>query len=132
MRQDIWSNKRRPHHQRTPTANREHELVGVHPPRCHWGDSRTPRRITQLEREERCLRGAVVIMAVLAGLALVGVGHSLILLDDVSTAQMRTILQIFVVLGIASAISLVTFAILWIRRRYQLGTNAIMAALFTT
>jgi CheY-like chemotaxis protein len=122
MRQDIWSNNHE-----GPTINEHQQRIeNATLAECIRRDAsgeihKHHENITQLEKEERCLRGAVVIMAALAGFALVGAGHSLILLDDVSTAQMRTILQTFAVLGVASIISLVTFAILWISRRYQLG-----------
>jgi len=77
--------------------------------------------IDQLEKDERCLRRAAGLMAALTAFALVGAGHSAILLTDVSTATLRTILLLFAVLGVASAISLLTFATLWMIRRGQLG-----------
>lgn len=77
--------------------------------------------IDLLEKDDRCLRRAAGIMAALAAFALVGAGHSVVLLDDISTAQMRTILLLFAVLGLGSVISLLTFTSLWIIRRYQLA-----------
>jgi CheY-like chemotaxis protein len=77
--------------------------------------------IDRLEKDERCLRRAAGVMAALAAFALVGAGHTVILLEDVSTAQLRAILLLFAVLGVASAISLFTFTSLWIIRRYQLA-----------
>jgi CheY-like chemotaxis protein len=60
-------------------------------------------------------------MAVLAGVAFVGAGYSVILLKDVSTGDLRTILQVFTALGLASFISLLTFASLWSIRRHELA-----------
>src|SRR5436190_21953718 len=84
MRQDIWSNNHE-----GPTINEhqqrmENATLSECIRRDASGEIHTHHeKITQLEREERCLRSAVVIMAALAGFALVGAGHSLILLDDV-------------------------------------------------
>ena len=124
MRQNIWSNNHE-----APTINEHQQRIEnatlAECIRCDRSGEihKHHEGITQLEKEEFCLRRAVVVMAALAGFAFVGAGHSLILLDDVSTAQMRTILHLFAVLGVASGISLVTFATLWISRRYQLGNQ---------
>jgi hypothetical protein len=78
-------------------------------------------KISQIQKEERCLRRAVWLMAALAGFALVGAGHSFILLEDLPPYKSDAIMQVFGVLGVASLISLLAFAGLLVVRRYQLG-----------
>ena len=122
MRRNIWSNN----HEASTIHEHQQRIENASLAECIRRDAsgeihKHHENIAQLEKDERCLRRAVVIMAALAGFALVGAGHSFILLDDVSTAQMRTVLHLFAVLGVASGISLIAFATLWIGRRYQLG-----------
>src|SRR5436190_12558657 len=80
-------------------------------------------RITSAEREERCLRRAVWLMGALAGLAMVGFGYSLVLLEKLPPSQSRVINHIFFVVGLAALISLVAFVGLWLIRRHEVGAR---------
>ena len=84
---------------------------------------RAEERIQFAERDERCMRRAMWLMAVLAGLATVGLGYSVILLYEVAPYYTRIINHVFTVIGVASLISLLTFAALWMHRRHCLAAR---------
>jgi len=81
-------------------------------------------RITQVERDERCVRRAVWLMTLLAALAVVGLSYSAVLLpdcpQDVARFFTRTIVKVFCVLGLTSLISLLGFAGLAVVYRKEL------------
>ncbi len=70
-------------------------------------------RITQIQRNERSVRRAMWLMALLAALAVAGLGYALIFLDDYPqrTSQFvtRFVVQVFGALGLASMICVVAF-----------------------
>jgi hypothetical protein len=74
-------------------------------------------KITLAERHERCLRRAVWLMAVLAGLATVVLGYSAVLLEDYPQNVPRFLTHFVVkascALGLASLVSLLAFVGLW-------------------
>ena len=79
-------------------------------------------RITQIQRDERCVRRAMWLMALLAALALAGLCYAAIFLDDYPqrTSQFvtRFIVQVFGAVGLASTICVVAF--LGLRMIYRL------------
>jgi hypothetical protein len=87
----------------------------------HYEDSDQSRqleeRISTAEKEERVVRGALGRVALLAGLSLAGMSYAMILLPDFPQNRSQFILKLFLALGLASFISLVTFAGLWVRCR---------------
>jgi len=103
------------------THERETELLT----RCIRDDRsgeiyRQEQKIAQTAGEVRCLRRAVGIMAALTGFAIVGAGHSLIVLKDLTPYHVDLIFHLFRVLGVASLISLLVFGALWMTRRARL------------
>ena len=102
-------------------CERETELLA----RCIRDDNtgelhRQEQKVAEIEREERCLRRAIGLMAVLTGIAIVGASFTLLLLKDLTPYQSELTVHVFRVLGVASFISLLAFANLWIARRAQL------------
>jgi hypothetical protein len=81
---------------------------------------RQEQTVARTEREERCLRSAVWVMAALTGFALVGAGHSLVLLKNQTPYHSELVIHGFRILGVASLISLWVFVVLWIIRRERL------------
>jgi hypothetical protein len=84
---------------------------------------RAEERISHAERDDRCLRRAMWLMALLFGLALAGLGYSAILLYEVAPYYTRIIDHVFNVVGVASLISLVVFAALWIQCRHRIAAG---------
>jgi hypothetical protein len=76
--------------------------------------------INDAEREERCIRRAVWLMALLAGASLTALGYSVILLYEVAPYYTRIINHVLTVITVASIASLVVFAALWVHRRHRL------------
>jgi hypothetical protein len=96
--------------------------------RCIHCDSsgelhRGEEQITNAEREERCLRRAMWLMALLTALAAVGLGYSVILLYELPPYQTRIINHVLVVVGLASLISLLAFGAFWIQCRHRLSVR---------
>jgi formate hydrogenlyase subunit 3/multisubunit Na+/H+ antiporter MnhD subunit len=77
-------------------------------------------RLTQAERDERCVRGAVWLMALLTTLALAGLCYSAVFLADFPQNKSHLTLKVFGALGLASIISLVAFAGFWGVHRKEL------------
>lgn len=73
-------------------------------------------RISKAENEEHLVRAALERVAFLAALSVAGVSYTLVLLPDFLQNKSQFILKLFVGVGLASGISLVTFAGLWVRR----------------
>ena len=102
-------------------CERESELLA----RCVRDDTsgeiyRQEHKVAQTESEERCLRRAVGIMLALAGFAVVGAGHLLIVFKNLNPYQVNLIFHGFRILGVASILCLIVFGVLWLRRRREL------------
>lgn len=82
-------------------------------------------RITQVQRDERCLRRASWLMALVAGLAIAGLGYAALLLDDfpdrMSVFTSLFAIKIFCALGIGSLICLAAFTGVGLRYRGELN-----------
>ncbi len=80
--------------------------------------------ITQLQRNERCVRRAVELMALLTLLAMVGLGYSVIFqadpFENISQLTTPLINQVFCILGLAALICLVWFVGLGLANRREL------------
>ena len=71
-------------------------------------------KITHAESRVRSARRAVWLMALLTGLALVGLGYSAVLLEDFPRNRSQFLIRIFCALGLASLVSLLAFIGCWI------------------
>jgi hypothetical protein len=69
-------------------------------------------QITQIQRDERCVRSAVWLMAILTALAVTGLGYPAILLANFPYSAPQTIVNLVCAVGVASLVSLVAFVIL--------------------
>ena len=81
---------------------------------------RAEEHITHIMGEERCLRRAMWLMAVLVSLAGVGLGYSAILLYKLEPYYTRIIDHVFNVVAVAALLSFVAFTGLWMRCRHRL------------
>ena len=70
-------------------------------------------RIAQDQRNERCVRRAVYLVALLTALAIAGLCYSAIFLPDFPQNKSRFIIRIFAILGLASLICLPAFLGYW-------------------
>jgi len=77
-------------------------------------------RIAQIQRDERCVRRAMWVMAVLTFLAVIGLGYAAVLLEDFPQNKSQFIIKIFSALGLGSLISLLAFVCLWMVLREEL------------
>jgi hypothetical protein len=77
-------------------------------------------QITQIQRDERCVRRAVWLMAILTALAVTGLAYPAILLANFPYSAPQSILNFICVLGVASLVSLVAFVILGMVYRKRL------------
>jgi hypothetical protein len=84
-------------------------------------------RITQAQRDERCVRRAVVLMGLLAVLAAVGLGYAAVLLPhhplDMSRFFSRLIVQVLCVLGLTALGCLLAFLALDVIYRIRLDAR---------
>jgi len=82
-------------------------------------------RIAQLQRDERCLRRAAWLMALLAALAVVGFGYLALLMNDFPTHMslfaIHFMTKVVFAMGIGSMISLLAFAGYGFRYRWELN-----------
>jgi hypothetical protein len=76
--------------------------------------------ITQLQRDERCVQRAAWLMAVLTGLASVGLAYPAILLANFPYSAPQSFVKPVCSLGMASVISLVAFVVLQMVYRKKL------------
>ncbi len=76
------------------------------------GGQELERQITRIQRDERCVRRAVWLMAILAALAVAGLAYPAILLANFPYSAPQTIVNFICALGVASLISLVAFVVL--------------------
>ena len=77
-------------------------------------------QITQLQRDELCVRRAVWLMASLTALSIVGLGYPAILLANFPYSAPQTIVNLVCAFGVASFISLVAFVLLGLVYRKML------------
>jgi hypothetical protein len=84
---------------------------------------RAEERIHSAECEERCVRRAMWLMAILTAVAAAGLAYSVILLYEVAPYYTRILNHIFTVVAVASLLSLVAFAFLWVQRRHRLSAR---------
>ncbi len=77
-------------------------------------------QIRRTEGNERCVRRAMFVMAILAGLALTGLGYSVVLLDDFFQNRFQLAIRLFCALGLASGLSLTAFLVIWFTSRAEL------------
>jgi hypothetical protein len=76
--------------------------------------------ITRIQREERCVRRAAWLMAVLAALALAGLVYPAILLENFPYSAPQFLVNFVCALGAASLISLLAFLVLGMVYRRKL------------
>ena len=65
--------------------------------------------MTQIQRDERCVRRAVWLMAVFSALAVAGLGYAAVFIESFPQNTSQLIVKIISVLGLASVICLVFF-----------------------
>lgn len=80
-------------------------------------------QITQIQRDERCVRGAVWLMAILTAMAVTGLGYPAILLANFPYSAPQTIVNLVCAVGVASLVSLVAFVILGMVYRKMLDNR---------
>ena len=78
-------------------------------------------RLTQAQRDERCVRGTVWLMALLSALAIAGLCYSAVFLADFPQDKSHLTLKAFGALGLASLISLLVFGGFWGVHRKELA-----------
>jgi hypothetical protein len=66
-------------------------------------------RITRIQRDARCVRRAVWLMAILIALVVAGLSYEVILVDNFPNNLPQLIINLVCALGIGSLISLLTF-----------------------
>ena len=76
--------------------------------------------ITRGQRDERCLRRAMWLMALLAGLAVAGLGYGMVLEENVLDQASPLILAVICAVGLGSLFCLVVFMCLGITYRNNL------------
>ncbi|HEX7617731.1 MAG TPA: hypothetical protein VF480_03320 [Verrucomicrobiae bacterium] len=76
--------------------------------------------ITQVQRDARCVRRAVWLMAILAALVLAGLGYGTVLVDNFPHNAPQFIVNLIYALGLGALISLVVFAGLGMVYRWKL------------
>jgi len=77
-------------------------------------------QITQIQRDDRCVRRMVWLMALLTALAVAGLTYPAILLANFPYSAPQSIVNLVCALGVASLISLVAFVILGMVYRKRL------------
>jgi len=77
-------------------------------------------QIMHAQREERCVRPAMWLTAVLAAIAALGLGYSALLLDEAPAYQTQRIDHVFRVVGLASLLSCLAFGGFWVFCRNRL------------
>lgn len=79
------------------------------------------KRITQILRDDRCVRRAVWLMAVLTALAVAGLGYGAVFADNFPYNTPQFIINVIFALGMASMICLVVFV--GLRMVYRMKLN---------
>jgi len=77
-------------------------------------------RLTQAQRDERCVRCAVWLMALLTALAMAGLCYATVFLADFPQNKSYLTIKVLVALGLASLISLLAFVGFWVVHRREL------------
>ena len=70
-------------------------------------------KIVQIQRDERCVRSAAWLMALLTALAVAGLCYSAVFVVDFPPGKSHLTVKVFGTLGLASLISCVVFAGFW-------------------
>jgi len=78
------------------------------------------KRITQIQRDERCVRRAVCLMVILTALVVAGLGYPAILVENFPYSAPQFIVNLICALGLASLICLLVFAGLGMAYRKKL------------
>ena len=76
--------------------------------------------ITQIQRDERCVRRAAWLMVILTALVVAGLGYGVVLVDNFPYNVPHLIINIACALGLVSFISLLVFVVLGIAYRQEL------------
>jgi hypothetical protein len=82
---------------------------------------RLEEQINQAERDERCVRVAVCLVGLVAGLAVSGLCYSALFLPDFPQNKSQVVVKLFCALGLGSLICLVAFLGAWLSYRRQLN-----------
>jgi len=77
-------------------------------------------RLTQAQRDERCVRCAVWLMALLTALAMAGLCYAAVFLADFPQNKSYLTIKVLGALGLASLISLLAFVGFWFVHRQEL------------
>lgn len=77
-------------------------------------------RITQVERNEHCVRRAVWLVGQLLLLAIAGLAFGAVLLDEFPQNRSHLIIKAFCALGLGSLICLLAYVVLWVVYRREL------------
>jgi hypothetical protein len=77
--------------------------------------------ITRIQRDERCVRSAVWLMAILAALSVAGLGYAAALADNFPYSTPQFVLNAICALGLAALICLLTFVCLGMVCRQKLN-----------
>jgi len=77
-------------------------------------------RLTQAQRDERCVRCAVWLMALLTALAMAGLCYAAVFLADFPQNKSYLTIKVLGALGLASLISLLAFVGFWVVHRREL------------
>ena len=80
-------------------------------------------KIGQIQRDERCVRGAAWLMVVFTALAIAGLGYSVVFVADFPPDKSHLTVKVFGTLGLASLISLLAFAGYWSIHRRRLNQH---------
>lgn len=78
-------------------------------------------RITSIQRDERCIRRAVGLMALLTALGVAGLCYAGVFLEDLPEKGWPLLINMACALGLASLISFVAFAGYWLAYRRELN-----------
>ena len=82
-------------------------------------------RISQVQHDERCLRRASWLMALVAGVAAAGLSYGALLLDDfpsrISVFTSLVVIKMFCALGIGALICLLAFSVVGLIYRKELN-----------
>ena len=77
-------------------------------------------KITQIQRDERCVQRAVWLMAILTALVVAGLGYPVILVENFPYSAPQFIVNLICALGVASLICLLVFVGLGMAYRKKL------------
>ncbi len=81
---------------------------------------RLDEKITRVQRDERCLRRAMWLMALLAGLAVAGLGYGVVFVENIFYNTSQLVITIICAVGVGSLFCLLVFVGLGIAYRSNL------------